>query len=152
MSNIPKNQRRRTIAEQSKHRAASIFVRKEHRLNIDEVREHLKEIRKYTRDNCIVLLDELEKTLGQYSGLKTTRAKDAIEAAKYIRQVAGETTLASINKSNVVVNELRTELQASGLKTFLRYFTEFKNFEEGKFQKKVEDYWSLPWHAWEKPR
>ena len=144
VSNIPRINVVEPSSEQSKHRAASIFVRKEHRLNIDEVREHLKEIRKYTRDNCIVLLDELEKTLGQYSGLKITKAKDAKEAAQYIRQVAGETTLASINKSNVVVNELRTELQASGLKTYLRYFTEFKNFEEGKFQKKVEDYWSLP--------
>lgn len=131
-------------AEQSKHRAASIFARKEHQLNIDEVREHLKEIRRYTRDNYHLLLDELDKTLSQYSAIKTTKAKDAKEAAQYIRKVAGETTLVSINKSNVVVNELREELHASGLKTYLRYFTEFKNFEEGKFQKKVEDYWSLP--------
>ncbi len=131
-------------AEQSKHRAASIFARKEHQLNIDEVREHLKEIRRYTRDNYPLLLDELDKTLSQYSAIKTTKAKDAKEAAQYIRKVAGETTLVSINKSNVVVNELREELHASGLKTYLRYFTEFKNFEEGKFQKKVEDYWSLP--------
>jgi len=131
-------------AEQSKHRAASIFARKEHQLNIDEVREHLKEVRRYTRDNYPILLEELDKTLSQYNAIKTTKAKDAKEAAQYIRQVAGETTLASINKSNVVVNELREELHASGLKTYLRYFTEFKNFEEGKFQKKVEDYWSLP--------
>jgi len=131
-------------AEQSKHRAASIFARKEHQLNIDEVREHLKEIRRYTRDNYPLLLDELDKTLSQYSAIKTTKAKDAKEAAQYIRKVAGETTLVSINKSNVVVNELREELHASGLKTYLRYFTEFKNFEEGKFQKKVEDYWALP--------
>jgi L-lactate utilization protein LutB len=131
-------------AEQSKHRAASIFVRKERRLNIDEVKEHLKEIRESTRDNTKALLEELEKTLGQYSGLKITKAKDAKEAARYIRQAAGDISLASINKSNVVVNELRPELQASGFKTYLRYFTEFKNFEVGKFQKKVEDYWSLP--------
>ncbi len=43
--------------------AASIFARKEHQLNIDEVREHLKEIRRYTRDNYPLLLDELDKTL-----------------------------------------------------------------------------------------
>jgi L-lactate utilization protein LutB len=131
-------------AEQSKHRAAGIFVRKEHRLNIDEVREHLKEIRRFTRDNSIALLEELEGTLKQYSGLQLKKAKDSKEATQYIREIAGETTLASINKSNVVVNELRTDLQAAGLKTYVRYFMEFKNFEEGQFQKKVEDYWSLP--------
>jgi L-lactate utilization protein LutB len=141
---IPKINVVEPSAEQSKHRAASIFARKEHRLNIDEVREHLKEVRRYTRDNYPILLEELDKTLSQYSAIKTKKAKDAKEAAQYIRQVAGETTLASINKSNVVVNELREELHASGLKTYLRYFTEFKNFEETKFQKKVEDYWSLP--------
>ena len=144
MSLIPKINVVEPSAEQSKHRAASIFVRKEHRLNIDEVKEHLKEIRKYTRDNYPTLLEELNKTLSQYGELKITKAKDAKEAAQYIRNFAKETTLASINKSNVVVNELREELHASGLKTYLRYFTEFKNFEEGKFQKKVEDYWSLP--------
>jgi len=144
MGLIPKINVVEPSAEQSKHRAASIFVRKEHRLNIDEVREHLKEIRKYTRDNYPALTEELDKTLAQYNDVKTTKAKDAKEAAQYIRKVAGETTLTSINKSNVVVNELREELNASGLKTYVRYFTEFKNFEEGKFQKKVEDYWSLP--------
>ncbi|MGD9577277.1 MAG: hypothetical protein AB7Y74_03370, partial [Syntrophorhabdus sp.] len=75
-------------AEQSKHRAASIFARKEHQLNIDEVREHLKEIRRYTRDNYPLLLDEMDKTLSQYSAIKTTKAKDSKEAAQYIRKVA----------------------------------------------------------------
>lgn len=144
MGLIPKINVVEPSAEQSKHRAASIFVRKEHRLNIDEVREHLKEIRRYTRDNYTALLEELDKTLAQYSEIKTTKAKNANDASQYIRSVAGETILASINKSNVVVNELREELHAAGLKTYVRYFTEFKNFEEGKFQKKVEDYWSLP--------
>lgn len=144
VSTIPRISVVEPSAEQSKHRAASIFVRKEHRLNLDEVREHLKEIRKHTRDNYPTMIEDLDKALAQYDGLKTIRSKDAKEAAQYIRRVVGETTLASINKSNVIVNELREELQASGLRTYLRYFSEFKNFEEGKFQKKVEDYWSLP--------
>jgi L-lactate utilization protein LutB len=45
----------------------------------------------------------------------------------------------SINKSNVVVNELRPRLQAAGLQTYVRYFKEFDAFEN-----KVEDYWALP--------
>ena len=39
---------------------------------------------------------------------------------------------------------MRPGLNQAGFETHLRYYTEFKNFEEGKFQKKVEDYWSLP--------
>ena len=144
MSTIPRINVVEPSAEQSKHRAASIFVRKEQRLNIDEVKEHLKEIRRFTRDNYSTLVEDLQKSLGQYSNIKLKKANDSKEVAKYVCEVAGETTLASINKSNVVVNELRTDLQAAGLKTYVRYFTEFKNFEEGKFQKKVEDYWSLP--------
>lgn len=144
MSEIPRISVVEPSAEQSKHRAAGIFVRKEHRLSIDEVRQHLKEIRQYTRDNYQTLLADLEKTLSRYNRLRVTQARDVKEAARYIRQAAGGTTLASINKSNIVVNELRPELEAAGLKTYVRYFAEFKNFEEGAFQKKVEDYWSLP--------
>ena len=68
-------------AEQSKHRAASIFARKEHQLNIDEVREHLK-IRRYTRDNY-PLLRRVDKTLSQYSAIKTTKAKMLKRRAVY---------------------------------------------------------------------
>ena len=31
-----------------------------------------------------------------------------------------------------------------GMKTYLRYFTEFNNFDVETFKKKVEDYWSVP--------
>ena len=144
MSDIPKISVVEPSAEQSKHRAASIFVRKDHYVDVESLKKRLKEIRKASRDNSDSLLTELERTLSQYSGVKVAKARNAKEAADYIRQAAGDTTLASINKSNVVVNELRQDLQALGFKTFMRYFTEFKNFEEDKFQKKVEDYWSLP--------
>ena len=43
-----------------------------------------------------------------------------------------------------MVNELRAELNSSGFRTYLRYYGEFQNFEEGKFQKKFDDYCSLP--------
>jgi len=131
-------------AEQSKHRAASIFVRKDHRQNIDDVKERLKDIRGHVRDNYASLVKELQESLGRFEGITVTHASDAKEATAYIKKVAGDINLASINKSNIVINELRSELQAAGLKTYIRYYTEFKNFEEGQFQKKVEDYWSLP--------
>ncbi|MCX5811193.1 MAG: LUD domain-containing protein [Proteobacteria bacterium] len=144
MANIPGLIVVEPSPEQSKHRAAGIFVRKEKRIEGESVKEHLRKIREDARSNNASLIEQLQKTLGKYDGVKITSAKDAKEAVSYIKQIADNTTLASINKSNIVVNELRPGLQAAGFKTYLRYYGEFNNFEEGKFQKKVEDYWSLP--------
>jgi L-lactate utilization protein LutB len=144
VSNIPRINVVEPSSQQSKHRAASILARKDHYLDIESVKERLKEIRRASRDNHSSLLSELENSLNQYSGVKVAKAKDAREAAAYIRQAAGDTALASINKSNVIINELRPELRAAGFDTHVRYFTEFKNFEQDTFEKKVEDYWSLP--------
>lgn len=144
MSNIPEFTLIEPSAEQSKHRAAGIFVRKEKRMDSKSVKERLREIREYTRNNHEALLEELVKTLAGFEDIKTISARDAKEAVSYIKQVAGNTSLASMNKSNILINELRPELKSVGIDTHLRYYTEFKNFEEGKFSKKVEDYWSLP--------
>ncbi|MCX8021183.1 MAG: 4Fe-4S dicluster domain-containing protein [Syntrophorhabdaceae bacterium] len=131
-------------AEQSKHRAAGLFVRKEKKFDVDIFREQLKEIRLETRRNSAALIEQLKKTLAECDGIETTSAKDAKEAASLIKAFAGDREIASINKSNVVINEIRPELHRVGLKTYLRYYGEFKNFEGDKFQKKIEDYWSLP--------
>jgi len=84
-------------------------------------------------------MEEYKKNLDQFADVEWTVAPDAAEAASYVKQVAGGTNLVSINKSNVVVNELRPQLLAAGLETYLRYFKEFDRFE-----KKIEDYWDLP--------
>jgi L-lactate utilization protein LutB len=144
MANIPGLMVVEPSPEQSKHRAAGIFVRKEKRVEGESVKEHLRKIREDARNNNASLIEQLQTVLGKYDGVKIASARDAKEAVSYIKQIADSTTLASINKSNIVVNELRPGLQAAGFNTYLRYYGEFNNFEEGKFQKKVEDYWSLP--------
>ncbi len=131
-------------SEQSKHRAAGIFARKETHLNASQIKAHLKEIRDYTKNNYGTLVEELKKTLETFPGVKVTFAEDAGKAASRVREIAGSTDLASINKSNVVVNELRPALQALGMKTYLRYFAEFDNFDAETFKKRVEDYWLVP--------
>ncbi len=131
-------------SEQSKHRAAGIFARKESYPDIPSIKKRLKELRENSRNNHTSLLDELKRNLSSHKGVRLTFATDAKQAASYIKQVAGDTNLASINKSNVLVNELRPELENLGVKTYLRYFTEFNNFEKEKFKKTMEDYWSLP--------
>jgi L-lactate utilization protein LutB len=131
-------------AEQSKHRAAGVIVRRDARVNADTIKEQLKEVRDYTRANHASLVQQLKKSLEQYAGVKLFYAENSEKAASYVREIAGDTTLASINKSNVLVNELRPKLRELGLKTYLRYFTEFNNFDIATFKKSVEEYWSVP--------
>ncbi len=131
-------------AEQGKRRAAGIFSRKDSYLDTSDIKARLQEIRTYAKENHASLLDQLKKSLEQCSGVNVTFAGKAAEAASQIRRIAGSAELVSMNKSNVVVNELRPELHALGLKTYLRYFTEFNNFDVDTFKKKVEDYWSVP--------
>jgi len=131
-------------SEQGKRRAAGIFSRKDSYLDPEAIKTSLKDIRNYAKDNYAPLLDQLKKSLEQFSGVKVTFAESAKDAASRIREIAGTTTLASMNKSNVVVNELRPELRAMGFSTYLRYFTEFNNFDIDSFKKKVEDYWAVP--------
>ena len=116
-------------------RAAGIVARKESRLDLESIKTELGEIRRHCRDNETSLMEKYKNNLSQFSGVEWTVALDAAQAASYIKQVAGRTDLVSINKSNVVVNELRPQLQAVGLETYVRYFEDFDTFEN-----KVEDY------------
>lgn len=134
--------------QESKHRAAEVFARKQPKqlklnTDIESVKEHLREVRREARDDNTELLDRLKATLAGL-GITVRVAADGKEAASAIREIAGETKLASINKSNIVVNELRPDLKSQGFETYIRYFTEFsENFEPDVFKKQLEDYWSV---------
>jgi L-lactate utilization protein LutB len=134
--------------EDSKYRAAEVFARKQPKqfrlhTDVESVKERLREVRHEARDDNAHLLERLKSTLAGL-GVNVMTAADDKEAVSAIRQIAGETKLASINKSNIVVNELRPELKAQGFETYIRYFTEFsKNFEPEVFKKQLEDYWSV---------
>jgi L-lactate utilization protein LutB len=144
MTDLPRMIVVEPAAEQSKHRAAGIFARKERPQNIDAVKERLKAIRREARDNHTSLLEALKKTLSRFDNVRVTQAGDAREAVSYIKDIAAGINIVSLNKSNVVVNELRPELNKAGFTSSLRYFHEFQHFEEGTFEKQVKDYWSLP--------
>jgi len=123
----------------AQRRAAGIAARKESRLDLESIKGQLVEVRRHCRDNQVSLMEEYKRNLAQLAGAAWTVAPDAAQAASYVKQVAGGTELVSINKSNVVVNELRPQLRAAGLKTYVRYFKEFDRFE-----RRIEDYWDLP--------
>ena len=144
MTDLPRMIVVEPAAEQSKHRAAGLSVRKERPQDINTIKERLKAIRRESRDNQTSLLALLEKTLSRYGKIRVTRAGDAREAASYIKDIAAGINIVSLNKSNVVINELRPELEKAGFASYIRYFQEFQNLESGSFQKQVKDYWSLP--------
>ncbi len=98
------------------------MARKGSGLDLESIKTELGEIRRHCRDNQTSLIQEYKKNLAQFAGVEWTVVPDAAQAASYVKQVAGRTDLVSINKSNVVVNELRPQLQAAGLQTFVRYF------------------------------
>jgi L-lactate utilization protein LutB len=148
MANIPSMSVVEPAPGESKHRAAEVFARKQPkalRLNtdIESVKEHLREVRREARDDNARLVEHLKSTLANL-GINVRFAADGKQAASAIREISGETRLASINKSNIVVNELRPDLKAQGFQTYIRYFTEFsENFEPEVFKKQLEDYWSM---------
>ena len=123
----------------AKRRAAGIAARKGSRLDLESIKGQLVEVRRHCRDNQASLMEEYERNLAQFAGAGRTVAPDAAQAASYVKQLAGHTELVSINNSSVVVNELRPQLEAAGLKTHVRYFKEFDRFE-----RRIEDYWDLP--------
>ncbi|MBI5441837.1 MAG: lactate utilization protein [Deltaproteobacteria bacterium] len=131
-------------SERGSHRAAGVFVRKEKPPDPAALKACLAEVRERARSDHEALRAELGRTLAKFPGVQTVTATDAGEAIARISEVAGTTRLASINKSNVVINELRPGLCQAGFRTYLRYYTEFQNFEEGRFQKRLQDYWALP--------
>ncbi len=119
-------------------RAAGIVAGRESPLDLESIKTELGEIRRHSLDNQTSLMEEYKQNLAGFAGVEWTVAPDAAQAASYVKRVAGGTDLISINKSNVVVNELRPHLRAAGLRTYVRYFKEFD-----KFEKKTEDYWGL---------
>lgn len=131
-------------SEQSKRRAAAILARKEAQPELESIKNRLREIRTEARRNHPALLADLKATLGRYPGLKLHFASHPREAAAHIEAITDGVDLTSLNKSNVVVNEIRPELRRRGRRTYLRYFNEFGNFDQGRFKKEMVDYWSLP--------
>ena len=147
MANIPSMSVVEPAPGESKHRAAEVFARKQPkalRLNTDigSVKEHLREVRREARDDNAQLVEHLKSTLANLGINARLPQMGSRQPPRFGRLPA--TRLASINKSNIVVNGLRPDLKAQGFQTYIRYFTEFsENFEPEVFKKQLEDYWSM---------
>ncbi len=112
--------------------------------SLEELRGRLKEIRRRSVEGIFGLRDRFLEGFGRVPSVRVVSLGTAEEVASYVKDCMGGQRILSLNKSNVVVNEIRPHLQKLGFSTYVRYFSEFKNFEPHKFRKQLEDYWALP--------
>ena len=136
------------IFEPSPHKrrqqAAQTFITGDRNAPEEYCRERLKEIRRNARGNHDEYRRRLRESLENLSGTTVTSAKDVPEAIAVIKEIAGDTRLVSINKSSIVMNELRPALRDAGFTAYLRYFGEFEHFGKETFDAAFHDCWSLP--------
>lgn len=108
--------------------------------SIDDLKQQLREIREYTRQNIDSLARELQTNLTQhYPQVKLKLAADNIEAVRYITQISDGIKLISTNNSSVVNQELKPGLLANGFRVINSYLDEFE-----VRKKEILDYWDLP--------
>ncbi|NQT74623.1 MAG: lactate utilization protein [Chloroflexi bacterium] len=106
--------------------------------SVEEIKEHLREIRNYSVANTDSLIEILTSTLTTQSDVKFSFAKDAVQAIEVIKNVSGDMPI-GVNKSSVVTKELLPDLVASSLEVIETYWGQVKPFEN-QFQKP----WQVP--------
>ena len=108
--------------------------------DLAELKQRLKEIREYSRQNINSLLEEFKTNLSRkYPQVAVKFAAGSAEAVEYISQIAEGIEVVSTNKSGVVREELEPGLRARGFTVINSYWEEFE-IKEGK----IRDYWDLP--------
>ncbi|MFH1911419.1 MAG: 4Fe-4S dicluster domain-containing protein [Pseudomonadota bacterium] len=106
----------------------------------DTLKQRLRKVREYTRDNIRTLIEELKTNLSrQYPQVRTKAAHDNIEAIRYITEISDGIKTISINNSSIVTQELKQGLHAGGFTVINSYLDEFDVKES-----KILDYWDLP--------
>ncbi|MCX7857247.1 MAG: 4Fe-4S dicluster domain-containing protein [Deltaproteobacteria bacterium] len=130
-------------SDEKRKNVASIYGRKKIATKtLDQIKEELKEIRLKNRETIETNTERFRNTLEKYPHLKIHFAPDAKSLSEIIKRVTGIPKFVSLNKSNVVINEIRPYLKKLGINSYIRYFSEFEDLSlEKKF---LVDYWMLP--------
>lgn len=113
-------------------------------VTFEELKVRLRELRQKALGRLLALRDRALERFKGFSGVEVSYLSGAEEVASFIKERMDGVRLLSLNKSNVVVNEIRPYLRREGLHTYMRYYSEFKNFEPEVFKRQLEDYWMLP--------
>ncbi len=122
---------------------ASIYGRKKcSRKTLSEIKEELRGIRVKNRKEMDKNVEKFKKTLSMHGLFKIHMAPDPESLIKILKENTTGRGPISLNKSNVVLNEIRPYLKKAGFRSYIRYFSEFENFNSQK--KFFTDYWMLP--------
>ena len=109
-------------------------------VSIEELKEQIKKVRQYARDDISSLVKELQTTLSKkYPRVKIKLAVDNVDAVTYITEVSDGASTISTNNSSIVAQELKPKLEENGFTVINSYIHEFDVRE-----KKIHDYWDLP--------
>ena len=109
-------------------------------ISIDDIKQQLKEVRQYSRDNSSKLVEELKASISQkYPQAVIKSATDSVEAVNYIREISDGIDTVSVNNSRAVAKEIIPGLAANGFTVIDSYYDEIDAEEiEGV------NYWELP--------
>lgn len=106
--------------------------------SVEDIKEHLREIRNHSLAHLDALRDELTTSLAAHHDVEFSLADDAARAVETIKGISNGTPIA-ISRSAVVTRELMPAMVASGLDVIETYNDQFQPFEN-RFDKP----WQLP--------
>ena len=105
---------------------------------VEDIKEHLMEIRNHSLANLDALRDELTASLTAHPDVEFSLADGAMQAIETIKAISDGTPIA-ISRSAVVTRELMPAMVASGLDVIETYNDQFQPFEN-----RFDWPWQLP--------
>jgi L-lactate utilization protein LutB len=106
--------------------------------DVEDIKEHLRQIRNHSLAHMDALRDGLTASLAAHPDVEFSLADDAAQAVETIKAISNGTPV-SISRSAVVTRELLPAMAASGLDVIETYTDQFRPFEN-RFDKP----WQLP--------
>jgi len=138
-NSIPPIQIVEPSAKERRREFSQVLLGKSAGPDLQAVKARLKEIREHSVHEQASLLREFERNIKAYERVNLLSAYNAREASGYIEDIAGGTKHVVVNRSSVVINELRPGLERLGFRIVEPYFAESDHFEN-----RIQDYWDLP--------
>lgn len=128
--------------EKRKKVAAAYGLKKTRRTEIEELKSELRSLREKARKDIRVNVEKFKELALRVPWLNLHEVDSPKDFLRIFKKIVPRKYPVSLNKSNIVVNEIRPYLRNAGYRTYIRYFSEFESLS---LEKKVfKDYYMLP--------